>query len=275
MNNTSKKTDLLQDLITHLLTSRSRYLPLAIQATILTTVFAAPVAHAVPGDADNDGISDVVEADADANNDGLVDSAYVATQFMYEDFGTGTTRSPSPYTNYVFNGTDRIFDGEYAITYPNASLGFWMWFDGGIAEDHTPGDVDGRYFAVNGDFAPGEFYRRVIPGITAGGTYFFSGWAIDTQHTTTNNPNIRFEVRDTADVILDTLDLDVSLEGTWTEGKLLFKSEDGADISLIMRNNAPGGDGNDLAIDDIRFDVIYPDSDADGIANQFGCRYRW
>jgi len=261
-----KKIDVLSKLIRTILNKRSSAYPLALPTIVLSAMFASPVAYAVPGDADNDGIPDVVEADADINNDGIPDGPYVATTFLTEDFGTGVGRVTSPYTDYIFKASGGIYDGEYAVMTPaTQSWFFWMNYNLAITEDRTPGDVDGRWFWVNGDYAPGEFYRRAITGLTAGGTYLFSGWAIDTQHTTTNNPNVRFEIKDAADVTLDSENVAVDLENTWTEGKLLFKSPDGLDVDLVMRNNAPGGNGNDLAIDDILFEVIYPDTDGDGI----------
>jgi len=235
-----------------------------IAAMLAIIASTASPAWAAPGDADNDGIPDIDEQDADLNNDGIVDGPYISQIFLVEDFGTGNSRSSSPYTTYTYKANGDIYDGEYAIGKPQNTGGFWMNYGGAITEDHTPGDVDGRWFSVNGDYTPGEFYRRTIPGITQGATYFFSGWVIDTQ-ATTNNPNIKFEIRDAANNILDTKDVPVPLEMTWTEGKLLFKSSDGSDIDLILRNNAPGGNGNDLALDDILFEVIYPDSDGDGV----------
>jgi len=149
---------------------------------LVTLTLGAQVAHAAPGDLDNDGIPDVVESDADANNDGVADGTTVEINFLTEDFGTGTSRASTPYTSYTFQGgSDVVQDGEYAISAPNASLGWWMWGNGSITEDLTADDTNGRYLAVNADFDPGEFYRRTIPGLTAGGTYQVYGWVIDTK----------------------------------------------------------------------------------------------
>jgi len=135
---------------------------------------------------------------------------------LIEDFGTGTGRSPTPYTGYNFsNGW--IGDGSYAVAHPGASLPFFLTNSGTLTEDHTPGDVDGRMFAVNGAFAPGEFYRRTITGLTAGGTYYFSAYARNTYTGSPIDPNIRFEIRDAADLVLDTTDIELVQEGVWIE----------------------------------------------------------
>jgi len=140
-------------------------------------------------------------------------------------------------------------------------------YDGAITEDHTAGDTNGRWLSVNGADEPGEFYRRTITGIQEDSYYFFNAWVIDTHPQARNNPNVRFELRDSSDIILDQTDTSVPLEMTWTQGELLFQSTDGADVDLILRNNASGGTGNDLALDDIVIDVVYPDADGDGIAD--------
>jgi len=215
-------------------------------------------------DTDGDGIPDVVETNVDKNSDGALDGDVIREEVFFEDFGTGE-RTSTLFSEYIYTGTGTIHDGEYSINQPGVG-GPWMHYNGAITEDHTPGDVDGRWLNVNADFNPGAFYRRTITGIAEGAYYYFNGWAIDT-FSNTNNPNVRFELFDESNVSLDSMDLPVSLEMTWTQGELLFQSPDGGDVELVLLNNAPGGEGNDLAIDDISLELVISDTDSDGIAD--------
>ncbi len=174
-----------------------------------------------------------------------------------ENFGTGTGRVETPYTNYTFNGFTQIDDGEYAIVNNSAGLNTG-WFPN--MEDHTPGDVDGRMFFVNASFDPDEFYRRDI-SLQAHNDYTFNAWittVYDTNSGICNGTgipsNVIFRIEDPdGNTIAETNtgDIQNGPEPNWQEYSIVFNTGDNTDVQLVLINNSIGGCGNDLAIDDI------------------------
>ncbi|MFD0798957.1 T9SS type B sorting domain-containing protein [Maribacter chungangensis] len=182
------------------------------------------------------------------------------TPIFTEDFGTGLTDGPAlpiGTTNYLFT-TGTPADGEYTIS---STTDYYDWAN---VADHTPGDTNGRSLIVNASFTAGEFYRRTVTGLCENTTYEFSSWLINLQPT---NPgcdgipipiNVRFQIWDETDTDLlaqgDTGNIPNSNSPEWEQYALVFKTLPGqTSVILKMRNNANGGCGNDLAIDDISF----------------------
>ncbi|MBG42833.1 MAG: hypothetical protein CL530_02590 [Aequorivita sp.] len=174
-----------------------------------------------------------------------------------ENFGTGTGRVSTPYTNYIFNGTTQVEDGEYTISNTSAGLNTGWFTD---MEDHTEGDVDGRMLFVNASFDQGEFYRRTItlnPNIE----YTFNAWITTVYDTNTNicggnsiPSNVIFRIEDPAGNLIsetNTGDIPNGTAPNWQEFAIVFNTGANTDIQLVLINNADGGCGNDLAIDDI------------------------
>jgi len=218
---------------------------------------------AAPGDADDDGIPDAIEAEIDFDNDGIADFFFLTEPFFSENFGTGEQTS-SPYTNYEYHAGDEIQDGQYAVIDPGTRTEYWMTDYGNIVEDYTPGDVGGRAFGVNGAFEPGEFYRRDMTGIVAGANYLFSAWIINTQPTAAILPNVRFSIVDSSGNELAVYESGDIVGNDWIQGTMVFEAPDNNNVTLILANNAPGGVGNDLLLDDIEFQVGFRDFDGDG-----------
>lgn len=99
----------------------------------------------------------------------------------------------------------------------------------GDFKDHTSGNCTGRMMVVNASYDKGEFSRRRFTGLLPVTSYCFSAWAMNISDTVIK-PNVRFEVNDPAQSTLD----------------------------LVLVNNNIGGEGNDLALDDIRFSLANP-----------------
>ncbi len=191
--------------------------------------------------------------------DCFVDPECAAT-FFEENFGAGTERVETPYTTYTFNGTTQIDDGQYAIVNTSAGLNTG-WFSN--MQDHT-GDENGRMLFVNASFAPDEFYRRTItlnPNIE----YTFNAWistVYDTNSEICNNngipANVIFRIEDPAGNLIQettTGDIPNGSAPNWQEYAIVFNSGENTDIQLVLINNAPGGCGNDLVIDDITLSI--------------------
>ncbi|CAN0602182.1 unnamed protein product, partial [Ectocarpus sp. 12 AP-2014] len=130
--------------------------------------------------------------------------------------------------------------------------------------DRTPGDTNGRSLIINASFTAGEFYRRTVSDLCENTTYEFSSWLINLLPA---NPscdgipipiNVRFQIWDETDTDLlaqgDTGNIPNDNSPEWEQYALVFKTLPGqTSVVLKMRNNANGGCGNDLAIDDISF----------------------
>ena len=182
------------------------------------------------------------------------------TPILTEDFGTGLTDGPAlpiGTTNYLFT-TGTPADGEYTVS---STTDYYDWAN---VTDRTPGDTNGRSLIINASFTAGEFYRRTVSGLCENTTYEFSSWLINLLPA---NPscdgipipiNVRFQIWDETDTDLlaqgDTGNIPNDNSPEWEQYALVFKTLPGqTSVVLKMRNNANGGCGNDLAIDDISF----------------------
>ncbi|RMB57084.1 tandem-95 repeat protein, partial [Dokdonia sinensis] len=235
-------------------------------------------------DFDGDGIPDNVDEDDD--NDGIPDveeemycQPLPASGIIFaEDFGTGArTTNPFVSASYSYEpgtsaGGNGIFDGEYAIDDPdnlaaNGSGSFWI----DTEPDHTEGDTDGRALVVNAAFEPGIFYERTSTGLLVGSDYEVVFWLKNGSDA--NNPilpNVQVVVESTTGVRYETATSGPQAEGTgWIETKLRFEAQE-TELVIKLINNAPGGFGNDLFLDDISLRVFTEcDLDGDGVPNKF------
>ena len=179
-----------------------------------------------------------------------------------EDFGSGTTfgpQLPAATTSYNYvSGTPN--DGDYTLssqTNLNAS-----WHN---AQDHTPGDTNGKSLIVNASFTSGEFYKRTVNGLCVNTTFEFTAWLMNVFNSAsgacggTGIPiNVTFEIWDATETTLlksgSTGDINGTPSAIWEQFGLTFTTLPGqTSVVLIMKNNGVGGCGNDLAIDDIMF----------------------
>lgn len=166
------------------------------------------------------------------------------------------------YTNYIYNSTYPPYDRYYTITNLSGYVP-WGWHN---SYDHTD-DVPGTYgnmLVVNADYTPGEFYRRRVSNLCSNQVYRFSAWALNLYKYGANGikPNITMQIRSVSGVILGTVntgDLPEDVAPTWRNFYIDFKSDPASsDVDVVLINNAPGGIGNDLAIDDISFSPCGP-----------------
>ncbi len=175
--------------------------------------------------------------------------------FERGDFESGQANIPekpdgliSTY-NYVFAGPP--FDGNFTITNNTGAWGnlFQTW----LATGDNSTDPNGYFMVVNADFTPGIFYEQTIEGLCENTLYVFSADILNI---------VRAEV---ADHILPNVSFLLDEEEQFTTGGIQqnekwntygFTFTTGAGVTemkLSLRNNAPGGSGNDLAIDNITF----------------------
>ncbi|UOB16881.1 PA14 domain-containing protein [Abyssalbus ytuae] len=240
-------------------------------------------------DTDGDGIEDTVDVDDD--NDGIYDidelsncdpsDPIITNTIFFEDFGTDTGSSTTtPYTNYIYvavPGGD-VNDGMYTIHDDIQQTATWassIWQNIG---DHTTGTVgDGRMGIFNANNTSGlEFYRRLLTNVDVNATVDVSLWVMNLDVTGSGNgrerPNITifFEQNGTTVHSFNTGDVPQYALGdtnAWNNFTSSFTPSSSDPIEIVMVNNADGGLGNDLAIDDILISQSYCDSDGDGIIN--------
>ncbi|MEP6582768.1 MAG: gliding motility-associated C-terminal domain-containing protein [Ginsengibacter sp.] len=178
-------------------------------------------------------------------------------------FGAGSgVASPLPgtLTNYGFVPYSCPADGFYSIgnSSPNCFNDTWHT----VPEDHTPNDVNGYMMIVNASFNPGDFYVQPVDGLCDNTTYEFAAWILNILKISACGsagirPNVTFRIETTSGTVLQsytTGDIPMSAQPTWQQYGLFFTTPVNVNSVVIrMTNNAPGGCGNDLVLDDITF----------------------
>lgn len=174
-------------------------------------------------------------------------------------FGSGANFGPplasGTISSLQYQGDICPWDGNYAIV--NYTTGCWandvVWH---TATDHT-GNSNGYYMLVNASYDPSNFYIQTVSGLCPGTTYQFAAWLLNMCSVTGIKPNITFTIEKTDGTILgkyDTGDIPIVNPATWAQYGLYFTTPVGVStVVLRMRNNSPGGVGNDLGLDDITF----------------------
>ncbi len=172
-------------------------------------------------------------------------------------------------TNYSYVGNDCPNDGSYTII--NSSLGCFgnSWHN--VPQDHTPNDVNGYMMLVNASFNPGVFFLDTVKNLCGSTTYEFSAWMLNIlKHSACGGsgikPNISFSIETTTGTVIQTYntgDIPNLDAPQWNQYGFFFTLPPAVtDLVLRMTNNAPGGCGNDLALDDISFRPCGPKIDA-------------
>jgi PKD repeat protein len=178
-------------------------------------------------------------------------------------FGSGTgTGQPlnSSLTNYSFVSNNCPGDGSYTVTNSTTNCFGNTWHS--LMEDHTPNDTSGYMMVVNASFTPGDFYVETVTGLCGGTTYEFAAWILNILKSSSCGgngiqPNVTFNIETTSGTVLlsnKTGNISSVSSPQWNQYGAFFKTPDNVTSVVIrMTNNAPGGCGNDLALDDITF----------------------
>lgn len=185
-------------------------------------------------------------------------------------FGTGTPGAlPASVTTYKYTGSSCPNDGEYSlkdITF-NCFSGSWHTVTG----DHTPNDALGNYMLVNASFVPGDFYLDTIRGLCPNTNYEFAAWVKNVLKPSSCNfagikPNLTFRIETLTGTVLTVYnsgDIPSEDPAPWKQYGTFFQTPIGtSDVVIRLTNNAPGGCGNDLALDDITFRPCGPSINA-------------
>ncbi|MBL0134079.1 MAG: T9SS type A sorting domain-containing protein [Chitinophagaceae bacterium] len=179
-----------------------------------------------------------------------------------ENFDTGTTNAalPTGRTTYSYNSTTVLADGDYKLS--NSSKGRTEWHG---SADHT-GNTNGRMMVINASYTVGEFYRDTVVGLTPNASfsvflYVMNANTLGTCGSGAILPKLQFIVESynndgsfTQLTTFTSSSIPQSQNPTWIKVGGYFNLPAGVTaVRYKILNNAPGGCGNDLAIDDITF----------------------
>jgi len=179
------------------------------------------------------------------------------------NFGNGTNpgnQLKAATTTYNFTSSTCPNDGFYTVVNNTAGCFNNSWHT--VTEDHTPNDVNGYMMLVNASFNPGDFYVDTVRNLCANTTYEFAAWVSNVLLSTSCGPNpispkLIFNVETITGTVLGTYSTgDISTSGspTWKQYGLFFTTPiNSNDVVIRLTNTAPGGCGNDIALDDITF----------------------
>lgn len=178
------------------------------------------------------------------------------------DFGTGSVSdfNSEALSNYKRVRTSCPSDGYYSYASYTSNCFNDDWQT--LIEDHTAGDENGNMLLVNGAPNPGMFLKMNINGLKGGTTYEFGVWLMNVCRITEKCgfvllPNLSIRLQTPGGKILAhfvTGDVPRVAVPRWTQHRAKFTTPASVtSLILTMVNNAPGGCGNDFALDDITF----------------------
>lgn len=181
--------------------------------------------------------------------------------FTEGDFGSGTANilSPDPQIapGYTYEFDPPPNDGTYTITNNTTN---WGWFAANSWDDigDNSSDPNGYMMVVNASYDPGLFYRQQVDGLCENTLYVFSA---DVYNLILDlgkiRPNLSFLIDGV--VVFGTGDIPENKQ--WNTYGFTFTTAPGqTSVILALQNNAPGGSGNDLALDNITFRPCGPEA---------------
>ncbi len=178
-------------------------------------------------------------------------------------FGSGAQQGPPldpGKTNYRYVQGYCPADGSYTITNLTSACFDQTWHN--IVGDHTPNEAGGYFMLINASTAPGVFYVDTVTSLCGNTSYEFSSYVLNTVKPTacTNQPiapDLTFTIETLNGEKLTTYNsgkIPSTEAPVWKQFGTFITTPPGV-TTLVIRitNNAPGGCGNDLAIDDIMF----------------------
>ena len=159
----------------------------------------------------------------------------------------------TPSADYTYTNSSCPNDGFYTITGSTTGCFGNAWHT--VNSDHTG---SGAFMLVNASFQPGDFFVATVTGLCPATTYEFAAWIMNVLISPSGiKPDITFSIETPSGAILNqfnTGDINATPQPVWKQYGFFFTTTAGnPDIVLRMRNNAPGGIGNDLGLDDITF----------------------
>ena len=182
--------------------------------------------------------------------------------FLAGDFGAGTENflqsDPNVAPGYTYTVNPPPQDGLYSIS---NNTGLWnSLFPTWLEIGDNSNDPNGYMMVVNASFDPGLFYEQTVDGLCENTLYVFSVDIINmirvgvTDHI---RPNVSFLI----DNQVSFTSGEIPQDAAWHHYGFTFTTAPGqTTVQLSLQNNAPGGIGNDLALDNITFRPCGPEA---------------
>lgn len=181
------------------------------------------------------------------------------------NFGSGAGRgAPLPLneSDYSYTASNQMSNRQYSIL--NNTGGFYsQWF---TTTDHT-GNKNGYLMVLNCDKAGDLLYKKQISGLCPNTTYEYASWILNMVNADLLKGipvDLTFSVETTAGVLLNSYRTGAVQESKtvdWKRFNFYFTTPVGTmptDVVLKIVNNAPGGDGNDVGLDDMTLRPCVP-----------------
>jgi gliding motility-associated-like protein len=190
------------------------------------------------------------------------------------NFGSGTGFGPAlapGITNMSYQNSGCVLDNAYEIVNSESGCYVGDWVT--IGSDHT-GNPNGYFMLIGASDQPSDFYVQTLNGLCGSTNYQFAAWAVNmASHAGEILPDITFSIELTDGTVIQSLEtggIPWYSTAVWQQFAFYFTTPPGVTtVVLRMRNNAPGGYGNDLALDDITFRASGPSVNV-GIAGHSG-----
>ncbi len=180
--------------------------------------------------------------------------------FTDGDFGRGNTNvvstDPQIAPGYHYEPHPPPNDGSYTIT---NYTGLWNLFPGWLQIRDNSTDQFGYMMVVNASYEPGLFYEKEILDLCENTLYEFSADIINMLSSGSNmiKPNVSFLL----DAVVMYNTGEIPEDEKWNTYGFTFTTAPGQfSVKLSLQNNAPGGMGNDLALDNIAFRPCGPEA---------------
>ncbi len=178
------------------------------------------------------------------------------------NFGSGSNPGPAlaaAATGYQYLAADCPNDGYYTVTTNTNNCFGSSWHS--LNSDHTQ-NGNGYFMLVNASLQPSAFYADTVRGLCGNSLYEFAAWVMNvlTPNACSGagiQPNLTFTIEQLNGTILHSYssgNIPATNSPEWKQFGFFFSTPAGVnDYVLRIVNNAPGGCGNDLALDDITF----------------------
>ncbi len=169
-------------------------------------------------------------------------------------FGNGGNANTdyTPTNAYTYTSSSCPNDGLYTITNTTSNCFGGSWHN--VTNDHTG---NGAFMLVNASYQPGDFMVTTVKDLCPNTTYEFAAWVMNVLKRSGIKPNITFTIESTNGTALQqfsTGDIPETFVPEWKQYGFFFNTPiNNPEIVLRMTNNAPGGNGNDIGLDDITF----------------------
>lgn len=166
------------------------------------------------------------------------------------DFGSATYGTPVEGTAYHDYPGSTPEDGYYFVV--KAFSGNWYSSPG--ITDHTG---NGGYFlVVNAAYTKDEFYRQRVTNLVPGLQYTISFYAANVSSGSPIAPNVLYGLQDlSGNIVNSVISGTFATDNNWHYYSFTFTATTST-ADLFLRNQTIGGNGNDIALDDIALNPV-------------------